>query len=1192
MFQLSSYIPQTRYNHCVRLELPFLPTNSVQYEIKEAELPRFPSPNVYLPSQTNLGTVLWSNSQYGPCKCGNTELHPFQSHATLISVENSSKAVNVSETNPNLSTLTNFSELPFWEADIPPPEEVCNTSWVERQEYRLFITAEVAGVQGKLMVDTGATATFISKRYMKTLQNMGCVISPSSTQVGVADGACIEAMGEATLTIVVGPAKWTGLVYFFSDFEYLGLLGLDAIRAMRLNIQPWANSISIDPSYDAPVLLCPVEIEKGVFFGQNYPPEFNAAADEFEFDEEDVLPGDLAFSEAEPVVCDHPAVTSEQAEVFNKFLSNWKQKFASVTGKYEGAEFNLFVDPQQPPIRQRPYPLTSDREAQARVLIQELLDEDIIERSNSEWISPAFVIPKKTAGDYRLVCDFRRLNLVTKRIYWPMAQLDQCLNYFVESRYISCIDLRSGYLQIPVAKEAQKYLTFAVHGCGVFSFKRMPFGVANAPAYFQSVMDDVLRPLLEAQRIRCYIDDIAISSVTFKDHVATLDEVFSLLHKANLKIHFGKSKFLQQYTAFLGHKVGNGELHVCPIKSAAVRDFPRPTTLKKLRGFLSLLSWFRRFIPNLSERAAPLYEMTQKNIAFIWTDARIEAYESLRLSLSTPPVLHLPDLRYPYHLYTDASDIGMSCMALQEINGEQRVVGFWSKVFTKTQRNYTVLEREFLAVLSALEHFKLYILGRQTTFVHCDHASLKWVHNLACPSGRLARWVTRLAVFDVKIVHVPGKLNLVADAMSRAPVQALAVTLGPKTDFSISTDEWYQRLRSRVMEHPFRYPIFRVENNHLLKLTKDPVTKVVSLRHVVPSDFREDILSKFHGPPSSGHCGAQKTFHKIAAHFYWPKMREQVRNFVRKCKLCQKCKASNTSPYGLMVPKEAKTTPFLSLACDLLGPVPMTRNRNRFILIIVDYASKFVIARPLKTATSKTVIAALKEHVCLAQGSPQYLLSDNGSQFVSAEFKEFCAEYAIKSVLIPKYFAAANPAERYVGILKNQLRIYCHDNQTFWDEYLPAVVFAINTSVSDITGYTPFKLTTGREARSCFEIAAPSLSGNTEPFDPATYVGELDNELDAIWQRVKVVANKMKLQQARQYNQNRKPWKLTPGELVWRLNHTLSSGAERRTKSLEPKFCGPFRVLKVLSDSQIQLETLSGVPTGLWAVSQLKPYVE
>ncbi|MES9884898.1 MAG: reverse transcriptase domain-containing protein [Sedimenticola sp.] len=397
--------------------------------------------------------------------------------------------------------------------------------------------------------------------------------------------------------------------------------------------------------------------------------------------------------------------------------------------------------------------------------LQAMLEKDIIEPGTGPWAAPIVLVTKKD-GSVRFCIDYRKLNQVTRKDAYPLPRIDTSLESLGGSKWFSTLDLASGYWQSEMEDAAKPKTGFVTH-TGLFQFKVLPFGLCNAPATFERLMDLVLRGL-HWKHCLCYLDDVIVFGSTFAEALQNLQLVFDRLRTANLKLKPSKCNLFQTELSFLGHVVSEEGIKCDPDKVDTILSWPIPKNVSEVRSFLGIIGYYRRFIPACSTLCSPLNDLLKKSARFTWSDQCQLSFETLKLKLTSNPVLAYPNETDTFILDTDASLSGIGCVLSQVQNGEEKVISYSSVTLNKAQTRYCVTFRELLAVVTFVKKYRHFLWGREF-LVRTDHASLVWLKNFKEPEGMLARWISVLETYDFEIQYRKGSLHSNADFMSRKP---------------------------------------------------------------------------------------------------------------------------------------------------------------------------------------------------------------------------------------------------------------------------------------------------------------------------------------------------------------------------------------------------------------------------------------
>lgn len=895
----------------------------------------------------------------------------------------------------------------------------------------------------------------------------------------------------------------------------------------------------------------------------------------------------------------------QQQQELNEFLLNFEDVFVLKSKPVKGVEHCIDTGTHTP-IAVPPYRMSPPRKSLLEKEIQKMLQEGVIVPCVSPWAAPVVLVPKPN-NQIRVCVDYRRLNSITVPDSYPLPRIDDLLHEAKPTPFMTTLDLKSGYWQIKV-RDADQDKTAFITPFGIFKFLRMPFGLRNAPSTFQRVIDQ-FRVSLGHVKILAYLDDLLIFSATFEGHMSDLKDVFQKLREYNFTVNREKCRFVCSTIKYLGHVITPEGLKVDQEKTKAILERPPPGNLKHLISFLQTCSWYRRFIKNFSNIAEPLTRLTKKNVSWNWKTEQQNAYQALKELLSSPPILKQADHTKPYIVKTDASNYALGAVLVQGEGELEHPIEYASRLLTKAERNYSTTEREALAVVWAISKFAGYIEGSRITIL-TDHQALRWLMTLKSPSGRLARWALQLQSHDITIRYVPGRINVVADTLSRPPctentqsdcgVCSVTVDMPTRAPGDIRREQLKDTNLAKIIkalespdcdENAEYWSIKGYFTNDGLLYRHKPTSEDDNAQLVVPEQEWANILALYHDQPTAGHYGTEKTYQAIIKRYYWSGMRKYIDSYIRNCIKCQRYKSSNQKPAGLL-----QTHPlaqrFEVISFDLFGPLPTSPNMKNWVLIVEDLNSRWVELFDIEDATAQTCALILINEIFLRYGFPRRMVSDNGPQFVSAVMQQVSFCLKIKHGYTPVYHPEANPVERKNRDLKTQLSILLEGEHRNWPEHLPAIRFAMNTAVCKSTTYTPAYLTFGRELRTLDDTfndyrkivlsenfipdITPKLMQLANTFERAKEVHEMEEE------KRKELADKLR--------RPRPAYK--PGDMVMVTLHPLSHASKGYSAKFAPKRDGPYLIKANHGPSSYEISSLDKPEEvlAIYHASALSPY--
>uniref|UniRef100_A0A1B0GHP0 RNA-directed DNA polymerase n=2 Tax=Lutzomyia longipalpis TaxID=7200 RepID=A0A1B0GHP0_LUTLO len=907
-----------------------------------------------------------------------------------------------------------------------------------------------------------------------------------------------------------------------------------------------------------------------------------------------------------------PEMTQEEREMAYEVMLTHQMAFSVAPedlGRTNAAVHHIDVG-EHTPIKQPPRRVPMAKQREATELIAKMERQGVIEKSTSPWCSPVVLVRKKD-GTLRFCVDYRRLNEITKKDAHPLPRIDTTLESLSGATWFHTLDLFSGYWQVPVAPQDKEKTAFSA-GTGLWQFRVLPFGLCNSPATFERLMENTLQELIP-ERCLIYLDDILIPAKSFSQSVENLKLVLARLQQAGLKLNPKKCSLFQRKAHFLGHIVSAEGVSTDPDKIRAVAEWPIPRNKKEVQSFLGICAYYRSYIQGHSHIAKPLNSLTEKATQFHWTEECQRAFERLKECLIAAPILAHPQQSGEFILDCDCSGFAIGCVLSQVQDSRERVIGYYSKSLSRSERNYCATRRELLAVVRGVHHFHHFLFGQHFR-LRTDHASLRWLTSFRNPEGQVARWIERLSQYNYTLEYRAGRLHSNADALSRRPcleencqycgrleererghpitdrgeetklarltqiasrwdwkaVQSSAPELMkvrgwvesnclPDRDEIIGESDWTKHLWAKLGS-------LEISDSGILYFRRQEQNESSRPLVVVPRAIVPEILCEVHDAPAGGHLGIKRTLKRVRERFYWPFHTRDVRDFVATCQKCGEKKGPQRKTRGQLSPT-AIGCPFERIAVDITGPFPITTRGNRYILVAMDYFSKWPEILPIPDQTAETVARALVEQVFSRYGVPQLIHSDQGRNFEADLFRQVMALMGSeKTRTTPLHPQSDGMVERFNRTLLNYLAKFVEEDQDRWDEFLPMAGLAYRTATHEATGESPATVLFGRNLTLPVDLLvgeSPTETTDSGADSPSTYVAKLRQQLWKIHWRAREQLQHSAEDAKRRYDLRRNVREFVVDDLVWLHAPRRRIG---RCPKLERPWSGPWQVCKKISN--------------------------
>ena len=809
--------------------------------------------------------------------------------------------------------------------------------------------------------------------------------------------------------------------------------------------------------------------------------------------------------------------------------------------------------------------------------VDELLRLGCIQPSLSPYNSPLFLVKKKD-GEMRIVQDFRAINLQTQPDRYIIRTVQSSIDEIgrCQSKIFSSLDLSKGFWQQALEEKSRKYTAFTIEGVGRFEWVVTPMGLHGSPSSFARLMDHVMRGI---KGIMTYIDDILVHTKDHVTHLEALENCFKRLRKYNLKIRLKKCTFGTKQTEYLGYCLTEDGVKPGTPKLKAVKSYPEPDTIKKVREFNGLVNYFRHLIPNFHSKTAPLYKLTRKSGNYtrgpIPPEAK-KAFINLKNLLCSGPIVTYPNMALPFILSVDAAagdkdnEGGLGAILSQIQNGQEKVIAYASRGLIKHEKNYSPYLLELQAATWGIDHFHHYLYGSQGFTLRSDHKPLEALSKIH--KKTLMRLQEQMNQYNFKIEYRKGSLNGGPDALSRNTVNIFSLSAINSLQLTLKeagklqeTDPYISAIKKAISKKKIntKFKESVLINKEVLKncqIINDNVYITIRsekfhkrISWIVPKILQQEIIHACHTTPLTGHGGIFKTINRIYERYWWPTCNKDVNEYIQKCDVCQKAKGKTTSVKNN--PLEIPEKPNSRIHMDLFGPLKTSSSGKKYICVITDAFTKYTEIVPMEDKSAETVAKAFYEKWICRRGVCDQLVTDNGTEFTNQVLKNLCKLLNIEKIYTTSYNPRSNSsAESFNRVIIKYMKTQLENNTLDWELQIPALMLAYNTSVHEGTLRSPFFLTFFHHPKlPYFDI------DNPKKFYKEDYATAQYKNLEQVYKDVKVNLEKQK---DKQVKFDKKPEE----KLIKVGQKVLLSQKEILTPGINNKFKlsweGPYKVIR------------------------------
>lgn len=914
----------------------------------------------------------------------------------------------------------------------------------------------------------------------------------------------------------------------------------------------------------------------------------------------------------------HPEAKEEVIRIFEQGFDAIAISEADY-GRTNLVKFHIDIPKGTRPVRDRVRPLNPMQENDLRRQIDDWLEAKVIEPSCSPWASALVPCKKKGTEKYRWAIDYRKVNELTVKDAFPLANIECNLQKLAGTSIFSTLDSAGAFHTIPVHEEHRDYTAFNTP-FGQYRFCRLPFGLANAPSAYSRLVQMALDRLPPGYAMG-YIDDIIVHSNTLQDHLKHLEKIVNLHVDIGMKLNLRKCNIVQKEVEYLGHLVSPDGIRMIPSYVQRILDWPLPSTSKELKSFLGFTGYYRSFIPEYAHLTCEMNKI--KNSSDIsWTEITKDKFEQLKESFGRQPLRGYPqyDNSEPFILDTDYSNTNLAAILSQKQDGKEVFLGCVAKKCSKAEAVYPPHKGELGAVILGTKKFE-HILRAKPFIIRTDSRCVQFMQSMKEYRGIWARWYNFLNSFTFTLVHRAGKKQVNADSLSRRPgIPSQEIIHDPVEPFSDIDDIYVVQptpindISENDLHQQYKQdPTFAKLLTFLEKNTKPSkeerktfgdigmnyinVFECLSLKdNIIYYQLPKvnDVMRKprICLPPSlynlafklchadstgtSGHYGMNNTFRKMKERFYFPHMYAIISTRINNC---VPCITKKPTPLKKEYVQHRELLSYFNqrVYCDVIGPLNSCSyqgKRCRLILTIQDGFTRYLVAVPIPDQKTETVVTAIINNWIYTFGCMETLHTDRGTNFTSTLFQEVMQKLGIVKTTTPAYTPESDRVERSHRVLGNLLRADKRYPAANWTDKIKSALLAYNSTVNRMTGMSPFEAVFHRPVTLPVDIIFPLKKPGHQSW--SNHIETMKQNLSQQCENIcKIQQTTIHRENARYQGRAKQPVQL--GDLCYYFLPRLDSSTARKLAS---RWIGPWKVQKIVSESLVII-----YPAGNWSTN-------